>query len=80
MIVVFHWLICLGIIGAAIAAIEMKDLVSAVVSLGVVGLLLSLEFYLLHAPDVAITQASVGAALAVAIFLLAIGKTRRFES
>jgi len=38
-----------------------------------------LVFYLLQAPDVAIAQAGVGAALTTAIFLLAIWKTRRKE-
>ena len=47
--------------------------------LAAMSLLLSLEFYLLQAPDVAITEAAVGAGLSTAIFIIAIGKTRRFE-
>jgi len=43
------------IIGAIIA-IEMKDLLSAVIAVGAVGLGLSLVFLVLKAPDVAITQ------------------------
>jgi multicomponent Na+:H+ antiporter subunit B len=43
------------IIGAIIA-IEMKDLLSAVIALGAVGLGLSIVFLILKAPDVAITQ------------------------
>ena len=74
-----HWIVLLGVAVSAFAAIEFKDLVSSSLSLGVMGLLLSLEFYLLQAPDVAITEASVGAALTAIIFLVAISKTRRFE-
>ncbi|MBT9164989.1 MAG: Na(+)/H(+) antiporter subunit A [candidate division WS2 bacterium] len=41
---------------AAIAAIEIKDLLSSVVALGVVGLGVSLAFLLLQAPDLTIVQ------------------------
>ncbi|MCD6415058.1 MAG: DUF4040 domain-containing protein [Candidatus Diapherotrites archaeon] len=67
------------IIISALAAIYSKDLLAAVVSLAVMSLVLSLEFYLLQAPDVAMAEASVGAALTTAIFVLAISKTRRYE-
>jgi energy-converting hydrogenase B subunit D len=42
-------------------------------------LLLSLEFYILQAPDVAIAEAGVGAALTTAILILAIKATKRTE-
>lgn len=64
---------------ASILAVFLRDLVAAALALGAQGLLLALAFYLLQAPDVAIAQAGVGAALTTAIFLLAIGKTRRKE-
>lgn len=41
---------------AALVALEIKDLLSSVVSLGAVGLILTLLFLLLQAPDVAIVQ------------------------
>ncbi|MCS7227767.1 MAG: DUF4040 domain-containing protein [Endomicrobia bacterium] len=41
---------------AAVVALEIKDLLSSVVSLGAVGLILTLLFLLLQAPDVAIVQ------------------------
>ncbi len=43
------------IIGAIIA-VEVKDLLSSVVAVGAVGLVLSITFLILKAPDVAITQ------------------------
>lgn len=43
------------IIGAVIA-IEVKDLLSSVVTVGAVGIVLSMVFLILKAPDVAITQ------------------------
>jgi len=42
----------------------------------VASLLLSLEFYILHAPDVAIAEAAIGAGLTMAIFIFAIRGTR----
>jgi len=49
--------ILLGImIVGAIIAIEMEDLLSSVVAVGAVGLVLSIAFLILKAPDVAITQ------------------------
>lgn len=64
---------------SSILAVVLRDLLAAALALGAQGLLLSLAFYLLQAPDVAIAQAGVGAALTTAIFLLAIWKTRRKE-
>ena len=43
----------------SIVALEMKDLLSAVIAIGVVGLGLSIVFLLLGAPDIAITQVVV---------------------
>ncbi|NQT23399.1 MAG: DUF4040 domain-containing protein [Candidatus Omnitrophica bacterium] len=49
--------ILLGImIVGAIIAIEIKDLLSSIVAVGAVGLVLSITFLILKAPDVAITQ------------------------
>lgn len=44
---------------AAIAAIEIKDLLSSIVALGAVGLGVSLAFLILQAPDLAIVQLAV---------------------
>jgi uncharacterized MnhB-related membrane protein len=63
----------------SILAVWLKDLLAAVIALGGSSLLLALQFYLLQAPDVAIAEAGVGAALSTAIFVLAIRKTRRKE-
>ena len=59
-------LIMLFVIIAAFIAVEMKDLLSAVVSVAAAGLGLCIMFLILKAPDIAITQ------LVVEIFLLII--------
>lgn len=50
-----HIILILMIIGSVVA-MEMKDLLSSVIALGAVGFGLTLEFLLLRAPDLAITQ------------------------
>ncbi|MGC9529348.1 MAG: hydrogenase subunit MbhD domain-containing protein [Candidatus Bipolaricaulaceae bacterium] len=67
------------IVAGSAMAVVLRDLLAAVIALAAASLLLSLEFYLLQAPDVAIAEAGIGAALTTAIFVLAIRKTRRKE-
>lgn len=65
----------IGLLVTAIAAVRFKNLVSAVIAMAVFSLILSLEFYILQAPDVAIAEAGVGACLTTAMYLLAIKNT-----
>ncbi len=53
-----YWLIFILIVMiiASIAALEMKDILSSIVAIGVVGLGVSLSFLFLQAPDLAIVQ------------------------
>lgn len=74
-----HIILPIFIILAAIISIFLKDLLASVVALAAMSLLLSLEFFILHAPDVAIAEAGVGACLTTAIFILAIKATKRQE-
>jgi len=74
-----HIIIPIFIVLSAIIAVLLKDLLASVVALAAMSLLLSLEFYILHAPDVAIAEAGVGACLTTAIFILAIKATKRQE-
>ncbi|MBU7017748.1 MAG: DUF4040 domain-containing protein [Theionarchaea archaeon] len=64
---------------SALLAVEFKDLIYAAVSLGMCSLCLALLFYQLQAPDVAMTEVAIGAALSTVILLLAINHTRRVE-
>ncbi len=66
------------VVGSTLAA-WLRDLLAAVIALAASSLLLSLEFYLLQAPDVAIAEAGIGAALTTAIYILAIRKTSSRE-
>ncbi|MEA1940373.1 MAG: hydrogenase subunit MbhD domain-containing protein [Candidatus Caldatribacteriota bacterium] len=61
---------------SAFLAVVYKKLLPSIIALSVASLLLSLEFYLLQAPDVAIAEAAIGAGLTMAIFIFAIRGTR----
>lgn len=74
---VLHAIVPLLIVVCAVLVARFKDLIVAVISLAALSLLLSLEFYLLQAPDVAIAEAGIGAAITTAIFVIAIRATKR---
>ncbi len=72
-------LLVIGMLGAALAAYFLRDLIAAVVACAAVSLIVSGLFYLLQAPDVAMAEAAIGAGLTTAIFVIAIRKTGRYE-
>ncbi len=66
-------------IASAIAALIFKDLLNAVIASCIVSLIAALLFYFLQAPDVAMTEAAIGAALITGIFVIAVRRTKRYE-
>jgi len=78
MIIVVSFLVVLMLVGA-VAASVFRDLISAVIAAALVSLIASILFYFLQAPDVAMAEAAIGAALTAAIFIIAIRRTKRHE-
>ncbi len=76
---IFVFLLVLLMLIAAIAASIFKDLISAVIAAALVSLIAAILFYLLQAPDVAMAEAAIGAALVTVVFIIAIRRTKRFE-
>lgn len=76
LVVILNVLVVLGMIVSAVMAIHFEKLLSSVIALGVTGIFAAAEFLLLHAPDVAISEAAVGAALSPLIFIVALKKIR----
>ena len=72
-------ILLLLMIGASVYAIVQKDLLYAVIATGIISLILSILFYLLQAPDVALTEAAIGVALTTIIFIITIRNTVRHE-
>lgn len=79
MITVLIILLGLAMIIAAFAALYLKNLISAIVAAGIVSLFASVIYLLLAAPDVAMTEAAIGAGLSTVIFIYAVKKTRDRE-
>ncbi|MFO7891072.1 MAG: hydrogenase subunit MbhD domain-containing protein [bacterium] len=63
----------------AIVALESKDLLSGIISLGIIGFALTINFLILHAPDLAIVQIIIET-LTLIILIAAILKTTREET
>ncbi len=78
-IVLFLIVMAIIMIAAAVYAVIQKDLLYAVLATGVISVILSVFFYLLQAPDVAITEAAIGIALTTIIFIITIRNTSRDE-
>ncbi len=64
---------------SAIFAVIQKNLMLAVLGSSAVSLILTIFFFILHAPDVALTEAAIGVALSTFIFIVALRKTTGFE-
>ncbi|MBN2778936.1 MAG: DUF4040 domain-containing protein [Bacteroidales bacterium] len=56
-----------------------KDLLVATIASSIISLILSVFFLILQAPDVALTEATVGVALTTIIFVVTIRNTKRME-
>jgi energy-converting hydrogenase B subunit D len=78
MILIVTFLI-IAMLAAAISAYFFQDLLSAVIASCMVSLIAAVLFFLLQAPDVAMAEASIGAALVTAVFVIAIRRTERYE-
>ena len=67
----------LFVVICAIAAINIKDLLSAVIILGAYSFFMCLLWTEMGAVDVAFTEASVGAGIGTVLFIAAVNKTAR---
>ncbi len=68
------------LIGVGILVVKFDNILAAIVALAILSLLASLQFYIMQAPDVAITEAAIGAALTTAVYLLAMKAMSRKEA
>ncbi|HOP27125.1 MAG TPA: DUF4040 domain-containing protein [Candidatus Sabulitectum sp.] len=61
----------------AVIALQIRDMLAAVLVLGVFSLLSCLVFFMLHAPDVALTEAAVGTGVGTVILIWIVFRTDR---
>jgi len=64
---------------SAIAVQRTKDLLSAVIIFTSYSLMMALLWLLLRAPDVAMTEAALGAGVTTSLFIVVISRTGRME-
>lgn len=77
MILAFDLILLFFVFICAVAAITIKDLLSAVVVLGAYSFLMCLLWTQMAAVDVAFTEASVSASIGTVLMIGAVSKTRR---
>jgi len=75
MLELFVYLLCGSILASGILAVCLGSLMAAMVSGGLASLFAAVCYVLLGAPDVAMTEASIGSGLSTLIFLYAIRRT-----
>jgi uncharacterized MnhB-related membrane protein len=67
------------IVAALMATRGKQSLGISILSAGLVSLLASVQFMLLAAPDVAMTEAAIGSGLTTFLFFFVLGRVRRGE-
>lgn len=67
------------LLSTAMLAVTSRDLLAAVIIFSVYSLIMALMWQRLQAPDLALTEAAVGAGVTTVLFVITIFKTRRRE-
>jgi energy-converting hydrogenase B subunit D len=63
----------------AVLAVRAKDLLAAIIIFSVYSLIMALMWQRLQAPDLALTEAALGAGVTTVLFVITIFKTHRKE-
>lgn len=69
-------LLALAMVAAAIVAVRRNSLPVVILSAGLVSLLASVQYLLLAAPDVAMTEAAIGSGLTTFLFFFVLARVR----
>ena len=72
-----QWVILLLVAGVAPGVVLSRDPKSQVVTLSFYGLMCALMFFIFQAPDVALSQITIGAVMLPLMIMLALTKMRR---
>lgn len=75
----FAWFLIVLTLVLAVLSVHLKDLLAAVILMGASSLIVSVLFLFLQAPDVAMSEASIGAALTMAVYIIVVKKTEASE-
>jgi len=72
-------ILLLMLIVLAVIVVELKDLLYATIIAGFYSVIIAVLYFMLQAPDIALTQVVVGVGLQTAILIITISKTLRVE-
>jgi len=76
---VLKYLLLSFLVVCAVAVARTRDLLAAVIIFAAYSLVMAILWQLLASPDIAITEAAIGAGVTTLLLLAAISKTRRQE-
>jgi len=76
---ILNTMLLLFLIVCAICVAKTKDLLSAVIIFAAYSLIMAIIWQQLEAPDIAITEAAIGAGVTSLLLIATISKTRREE-
>lgn len=77
--VVLNVILVIFLIVCAIAVEKTKDLLGAIIIFDAYSLVMAVLWLLLKAPDIALTEAAIGAGVTTILFVGVISRTRRME-
>lgn len=72
-------LLMLFLLATAVVAVALKDLLAAVVVFSAYSLVMAMLWTELHAPDLALVEAAVGAGVTTVLFIITVYRTVRKE-
>ncbi len=77
--VILNVVIVIFLVVCAITIERTKDLLGAVILFSIYSLLMSVLWLVLKTPDVALTEAAIGAGVTSILFIAVISRTQRYE-
>ena len=77
--ILLNFLLIVFLITCAFAVERTKDLLSAVIIFSAYSLMMSVLWLVLKTPDVALTEAAIGAGITSILFIAVISRTERYE-
>ncbi len=72
-------ILLLFLVAAALIVVRTRDLLAAALIFGAYSLIMCIVWQQLSAPDIALTEAAVGAGITTVLFIVTVSKTTRRE-
>jgi energy-converting hydrogenase B subunit D len=76
---IINFLIILFLVIAALFVERTKDLLAAIIIFSAYSLVMSLLWLFLQTPDIALTEAAIGAGVTTVLFVAVLARTKRLE-